>query len=85
MTQTEQTRDTTQQDRQCMYNITLRCVHATIVAVEDQSITYSECVFVALGIQHAICMRHIVNCGQPGSAVFFHIVSKTVFLSKKRM
>jgi hypothetical protein len=64
MAQTEQTRDTTQQDRQCTYNITLRCVHATIVAVEDQSYTYFECLFVALGIQHAICVHHIVNCGQ---------------------
>jgi hypothetical protein len=82
MTQTEQTRDTTQ-DRQCTCNITLRCVHVTIVAEEGQSITYSECVFVVLGIEHAICIHHIVNCGQPGSTVFFHIVSKTVCVSKK--
>ena len=26
-------------------------------------ITYSECVFVELGIQHAMCMRRIVTCG----------------------
>ena len=25
-----------QQSRQCMYNVTLRCVRATIVAVEEQ-------------------------------------------------
>jgi len=31
------------------------------------SITYSECVFVALCIQHAMCMCHIVICGVPGS------------------
>jgi hypothetical protein len=36
------------------------------------SITYSECVFVALGIQHAMRMRHIVNCALPGSTIFFH-------------
>ena len=40
------------------------------------SITYSECVCVALGIQHAKCMRHIVNCGLPGSTIFFHTSHK---------
>jgi hypothetical protein len=25
-----------QEDMQCMYNVTLRCVHATIAAVENQ-------------------------------------------------
>ena len=39
------------------------------------SITYSECVLVALGVHHAMRMRHIVVCGQPGSTIFFHIVS----------
>jgi len=39
------------------------------------SITQSECVFVALGIQHAMRMRHIVICVLPSSTVFFHITS----------
>ena len=30
-------------------------------------ITYSECVFVALGVQHAIRMSRIVICGLPCS------------------
>jgi len=34
-------------------------------------ITYSERVFVALGIQHAMRMRHIVICGLSGSAIVF--------------
>jgi len=32
-------------------------------------------VCVALGIQHAMHMRHFVICGQPGSTVFFHVFS----------
>jgi hypothetical protein len=33
------------------------------------------CVFVALGIQHAMRIRHIVVYGRPCSAIFFHIIS----------
>ena len=39
------------------------------------SITYYECVFVALGIQHAVCMRHTVICALSSSTIFFHIIS----------
>jgi len=39
------------------------------------SITYSDYLFVALGIQHAKRMRHIVICGLPHSTTFFHITS----------
>jgi hypothetical protein len=39
-------------------------------------ITYSERVFVALGIQHAERMRHIVICDLPSCTVFFHVISK---------
>jgi hypothetical protein len=36
------------------------------------SITYCECVFVALGIQHKMHVRHIATCGLPGSKMFPH-------------
>jgi len=41
---------------------------------EAMSITYSECVFVALGIQHAMRMRYVVMCGLPDCTVFDHII-----------
>jgi hypothetical protein len=55
-----------------MYNITLRHVHAITEVVEKAiSITYSECVFVALVIRHEMLMHHIVICGLSGSKFFF--------------
>jgi len=38
-------------------------------------IKQTECVFVALGIQHSMRMSYMVICGLPGSTIFFHIVS----------
>jgi len=35
----------------------------TLLQWGGEGITYSECVFIALGIQHAMCMCHIALCG----------------------
>jgi BarA-like signal transduction histidine kinase len=40
-----------------------------------KTITYSENVFVALSIQHAMRMSHIVICGLPTTAEIFHFIS----------
>jgi hypothetical protein len=46
-------------------------------------ITYSEFVFVAFGIRHAMRVRRVVIFGLPGFAIFFHINSlKARFLDK---
>jgi hypothetical protein len=41
------------------------------------TITYSECVSVALVIQLAMSMLHIVICGPSDCTIFFHIISQT--------
>ena len=39
------------------------------------SISYPECILVALGIQHTMRMRHIVIDGPARSTIYFHIIS----------
>jgi hypothetical protein len=57
------------------YNVTLRCGRATIIAVENQYVLRTLIVFVALGIQHAMFMHHIVICDVPRSTIVFHVFS----------
>ena len=53
-----------------------RPCNVTLLQWKTVSITLCECVFVALGIQHALRMRHIVIHDLSGSTTFFfHIIS----------
>ena len=50
---------------------------------KEINITYSECVLVALGIQHAIRMRLIVICRLPVLQHFFALYFREEMLNKK--
>jgi len=63
------------QDRERTYNVKLRRVSATAVGVEKQCVTYSKCLPLALGTQHAMRVRHFVVCSLHLSTIFFHIIS----------
>ena len=55
-------------------SITLRCVHATIVAAEKQKVLHILGVSVVLDMQHAMCV-HLVIRGLSVSTVFCGIIS----------
>jgi hypothetical protein len=56
------------------YNGNLTRVRSTIVMVEKQKNNILLVCIVALGIQHGMCMRHIVICGLRGSTTRFNII-----------
>jgi hypothetical protein len=61
---------------------TLSCNH--LYCGKARSITYAEGVFVALGIQHEMCLLHIFVCGLSGCTILFHFVPQTAQFSKKK-
>jgi hypothetical protein len=69
-----------------MYNVIIRCVHATIVAPRKEvSFTHSERVSLSLAlvIQHTKRMRHVVIYGLPGTAIFYHTISQMAHFLEK--
>jgi hypothetical protein len=59
------------EDSQCPYDVTeaRSCNHCC--SGKEKIVTHSECVFVALYIQHPMPKRHIVICDPPGCTNFF--------------
>jgi len=71
-----------------MYNVTFRCVRATTVLMGKQRvITQPVCAFVALGIQHAMRLRHIFIYGLPHSTTIFphDLINGTISKKKKKL
>jgi len=65
-------------------NIEFYHVPATIVAVEKTiNITYYDCVFVAFGIQHALCMSHISSMATPTLQFFSNYLTNGKIFDKR--
>ena len=48
-------------------------------------ITNAKCVFVDIGIQDSIHMRHVVICGLSDSTIFLYIVSNGTIFGEKML
>ena len=59
--------------RQVTYIETRYCNHCC--SGKAITFTYYECMFLTLGIKHALHVRYIVICGLPGCTRFFRIIS----------
>ena len=75
-----------EQDKRYMYHLKMGHVSGTICwSGKAVSITYSDYVSVAFGIQHAMRTRHIIICGLSRSTIFFpyYLINGTIFWGKK--
>jgi len=76
------------QNRQNKYTVTWRRVRATIVAAEKQWVLHIPkvcvCVFIALGTQRKMRMRHIAICGLSDCYIFLHYLTNVKIKKKKK-
>jgi len=81
---TDEQSDGAEKERQCRYNVNIDA-RSRYLCCSGKAVSNLHCeyVFVALGIQPAICTHHTAICGLPENAIFFHIISLTVKFSKK--